>query len=358
MNKMQILKSGKNYNILGEVVILDKLEPINYEYAEGMYGPQLVEIDPIKLPSKIYSNDNVFIQHVNKAWELREGNIGVCLVGEKGLGKSLTASIIAKNAGIPVIRITSKLYNNAAFTFLNQIKQDFVLFIDEFEKLFDKKTDNEYGESKKDDAITQESFLSFLDGGSVRDNNILFIATSNSDWKISDFLKNRPSRFKYFRSYERMEDSVIKEIVEDLLEDKQFAEDLLQNIPYEGLNTDVLIQVIKEINAHKIPYSSFKDFFNFKEKESVEFHLFIKDSTNKPSKLMSLRASTYHANQHIHRDSEDGLYSLVKELKIKTKDALISNIDLVYTSKDGKKSVFKDCYVERDSLDRLSSFYN
>ena len=142
---MQILKQGKSYNFVNHVQIDSKLESLNYEYAMGQFGPMLIEVDPIKLPSKIYSNDKDFILHVKNSWEKGDGNLGICLVGEKGLGKSLTCNILAKETNAPIVRITDSLYGNDAFGFLNQIEQDFVLVIDEFEKLFNNPSASDQG---------------------------------------------------------------------------------------------------------------------------------------------------------------------------------------------------------------------
>ncbi len=197
---MQTLVRKNEYTIIDNVEIGQSLPVGNYELCLGMMGPYFSKIADIIIPDKVYSNDTEFIAHVMKSWRDGEGSVGVALSGGKGLGKSFTGNQIAVQAGVPVIRIVGGLpRNNAIFSVLNSIDQDFVLFIDEFEKLFNTGKDNQ-----NPDAMSQQDFLTFLDGGSVRKNKILFIITSNNSNAINEFLKNRPSRLKYFKEYEKL----------------------------------------------------------------------------------------------------------------------------------------------------------
>lgn len=268
---MQILVRKDEYDILDNVVIEDRLPVGNYDLSFGAFGRiYFKKVADTILPTKVYSNDSEFISHVSKAWQEGEGNVGVGLVGGKGLGKSFTANIIANQTNLPVIRITEGINNPNIFSVLNSIDQDFVLFIDEFEKLFDHQKNSANG-----DEVKQQDFLTFLDGGILRKNRIMFIITANNTHHINDFLKNRPSRLRYFKEYKTLHDSVIKEIVNDLLVNQEFREDLIENLPYDGLNIDVLIQIIKEINVHNRPYSTFKEFFNFKVSNYTRFNLML-----------------------------------------------------------------------------------
>ena len=110
----------------------------------------------------------------------------------------------------------------------------------------------------------------------------------NDKYAISDFLKNRPSRLRYYREYNRLEDNVIQEIVTDLLKDKTHQADLLKHLPYEDLNIDVLIKIIQEINLHNKPYSTFKSFFNYKRETSLEYEIYMLETEkSEPVKLSS-----------------------------------------------------------------------
>ena len=266
---MQILQNNTEFDILKNIKIINELPIGNYEVSFGAFGRiYLSQVNDIILPKKIYSNDTDFIEHVLHAYNNTKGNLGIGLIGGKGLGKSFTGNIIANKLNLPIIRITTQVDNPDIFQFLNKLDQDFVLFIDEFEKLFSSE------KNEKEQGVKQQDFLTFLDGGTERTNRIVFIITANNEYKINEFLKNRPSRLKYFKNYDSLQDTVIKEIVSDLLVNKDFKQDLLDNLPYEELNIDVLIQIIKEMNIHNKPYSSFKEFFNFKAKDYKYFNIY------------------------------------------------------------------------------------
>ena len=277
---MNILQNKKEFDIIDNITIIDTLPIANYELKYGAFGRiYLQQIEDIVLPKKVYSNDVNFISHVLNQWFKSSNSLGIGLVGKKGLGKSFTGNIIANELKIPVIRITTNPKGLDIFNFLNTIKQDYCLYIDEFEKIF---PHNPQNNNNGDSSLTsQEKFLSFLDnGGTISKFRKMFIITSNSLTSINEFLKNRPSRLRYIQMYEKLEDAVIKEIVEDLLENKNFLNDLTEHLPYETLNMDSLIQIVKEVNLHNKPYSKFKTFFNFQEEKSFVTYTIYEKSTN------------------------------------------------------------------------------
>lgn len=267
---MQVLVRNKRHDIIDGVVIEDRLEPGNYELQASMTGVYLQKMPDTIMPDKVYSNDADFIDHIVRSWNEGEGNVGVGLVGGKGLGKSFTGNMITQKLNLPVIRVSENFGKGATIEFLNRIEQDFVLFIDEFEKVFNtNKTQDNNGE------MNQQDFLTYLDGGNIRSNRIMFLITANNPNAINEFLKNRPSRLRYFKNYMKLHDNIIREIVGDLLQNKEHKQDLIDNLPYEGLNIDVLIQIIKEMNTHGVPYSSFKDFFNFQVASYIRYEVYL-----------------------------------------------------------------------------------
>ena len=257
-----ILNSGGTYHLFGDVGIIERLPAKVLEVQTSMMGLYLEEIKSIHLPKKVYSNDKSFIKHVLLSYQAAEGSLGVLLSGAKGLGKSFTANVICDALKLPVIKITSKFpQGNDLFTFLNKIEQEHVIFIDEFEKIFSV-GGGSYGSGAEEAGkfLQQTDFLSFLDNGSIGTKR-MFIITANE--RVSEYLMNRPTRIRYHRRYDQMAIEVIKEIVDDLLVNKEFKQDLIENVPQKDVNIDVLIKIIQEVNLHKIPYSQFKDFFNF-----------------------------------------------------------------------------------------------
>jgi hypothetical protein len=107
------------------------------------------------------------------------------------------------------------------------------MFIDEFEKVY-----------TKDE---QQTLLSLMDGNF--ETKIVFLLTCN-DFRINEFLVNRPGRIRYNKQYEDLDISVINDVIEDLLLDKQYAESIHQFLEKINMSTmDLLVTIIKEVNT-------------------------------------------------------------------------------------------------------------
>lgn len=285
----KILVDGSSHYIFKHDGILNELPVGNYEFRFGPKGEVWLERqEDLILPEKIYSNDKDFIEHVLKSYKaIDKGLLGVGLVGKKGLGKSFTGNILAYTAKAPIIRLTKSVSGTGFLDVLKQLNQDYILYIDEFEKLFPDSHDND------DQRASQEQLLSFLDGGVISNNKVLFILTSNSDHLISEYIKNRPSRLRYYKSYEELDKEIIKEVLSDLLENEEFLDDLLENLPYSDINLDALVKIIQEVNTHNKAYSTFKDFFNFKETSSMEVYCEFTNSKGEIERVGPLRDPMY-----------------------------------------------------------------
>ena len=148
--------------------------------------------------------------------------------------------------------------------FLSSIEQDYVLLVDEFEKIFD-----EYkmsgGNETNSHYHSQESFLSFMDGTVTSKFKRVFLLTAND--RVNDKMVSRPSRIRYFKSYTFMNQDLYDEIVDKfLVNKKKFEKDLRENLPLVNASVDLLKCIIQEINLHNKAYSEFMDFFNFRPK--------------------------------------------------------------------------------------------
>jgi hypothetical protein len=261
--KTLISKNGNIYNFIPNFEQVNNLPLGNYRLDYNLRtGFYLTKLDDKTPETTVYSTDKDFINHVvftvNKT---TEKNTGILLTGKKGLGKSFTAKQLCERLQLPTIMIDSA-YDQEMFHFLNTIHIPHIIYIDEFEKLYPEK-----GEGNK---MSQEKFLSYLDGGMSNNIKKVFIITTNS--RVNDLFLNRPSRLKYIRKYEKIADEVIQEIIDDLLINKSYASDLIDNLNGDNLNVDILIKIIEEINLVDKPYSSFKDFFNF-EVEVIKYKL-------------------------------------------------------------------------------------
>lgn len=257
---MQILKFNKNYQFYDSFETVSQLPNIVLNLDCDMFGNHfLVEGNKFKLPEKIYSNDKEFIEHVTNVYQKGDKSMAVLLKGKKGLGKSFTSKVICEKLGLPIINIT-KVTNDNMFSFLNQIEQEHVIYIDEFEKLFPNNSKSKL-DSNEEGEVNQEKFLSFLDGSNTTNSKRFFIITANNN--VNEFLINRPSRIRYLRNYTNIHDSTIEEIVLDKLKNTEFKKDLIENLDKYELNVDSLIEIIEEINLCEKPYSYFKSFFNY-----------------------------------------------------------------------------------------------
>lgn len=104
----------------------------------GFYLEKYNEFD-IK-ENKIYGNHLDKVNKVNKvikSFELFDRNLGVILSGNKGIGKSLFAKLLAIKAnekGYPLIVVDSFIPGIASY--LESIQQEVVVLFDEFDKTF------------------------------------------------------------------------------------------------------------------------------------------------------------------------------------------------------------------------------
>lgn len=268
--KMTILSNAGKMIFITDLFRLDDyLEPgkvysFNADFEGGMW---LSPATPLNLPSKIYDFEQDFRSQILTTLRHIESNmnIGVLLEGYKGQGKSVIAKQLAIESQLPIIVIESKIPITANFThFLSNIRQDHVLLIDEFEKLFHDDENMAAKESNKE-FHGQNSFLSYFDGISGLKNKRLVILTSNSP--IGDKFMNRPSRVRYYKKFNFMNKKVFDAIVKDKLKRKKHAKDLEETLDIPTCTIDILTTIINEINIQDKPYSSFRDFFNRIETE-------------------------------------------------------------------------------------------
>ena len=266
--KMTIIETmGELVFITDMVGVRNTLDPGKVYAMHINHGYEKIEIretSPLKLPIKIYDFEQDFRKQVLDTLKNPGGNmnVGVLLEGYKGQGKSVIAKQLSIESGLPVILISSQIPKTIDFAkVLGEIKQDYVLLIDEFEKLF---SDSDHPENKMH---TQDSFLSLLDGAHGLQNKRLVIFTTNKE--VGDKFINRPSRIRYYKKYNYMPKAQFDAIVADKLKYKKYKKDLEDNLDIPACTIDILTTIIEEINIHNKPYSEFKDFFNHKERITV-----------------------------------------------------------------------------------------
>lgn len=219
----------ESFDLLPKGTYLTKFDAPN-----NCYFLELTE--DFTIPNKLYGNSDMLSNRYVKTFTEGSKNMGILLTGLKGTGKSLTAKLTALKSNIPVILITEEFTGEEFKSFLNSIKQEVVVFIDEFEKVY---VEND----------SQQSLLSLLDG--IFEGKKLFIFTSNMKDRINQYMLNRPGRIRYLAEYDSLDETVITEVIEDTLVDKTQTEDLLSVLDVLGIvSMDVLVGLITEMNSY------------------------------------------------------------------------------------------------------------
>ena len=215
---------------------------------------------------KVYGIHPKKADKVFKAFTKFERNLGVILSGDKGIGKSLFARILASKAveyGYPVIIIDQFIPGIASY--IESIEQEAVFLFDEFDKTFGSASSGDNG------GDPQSRLLSLFDGTSQ--GKKLFIITCNSLQKLNDYLVNRPGRFHYHFRFEYPSSEEIMEYLTDKLGTQYISEiqkvilfskkvalnfDCLRAIAFElsmGGSFETVIQDLNIINTRETAYN-------------------------------------------------------------------------------------------------------
>lgn len=213
---MNVINAGTRYQIYGEDVKTYASLPVgSYEVSfNKLAGFSLVaHPDLMVREEKVYGNHEDKVEKVLRSYRLVDRNFGIILSGQKGIGKSLFARILAQKSiesGLPVILVTS--YAPGLAGFISSIEQDAVILFDEFEKTFRKDEEND----------PQEELLSLFDG--VDGGHKLFVVTCNDSWKLNDCLINRPGRFHYHFNISNPTDEEVGQYMRDKLKPEYWGE--------------------------------------------------------------------------------------------------------------------------------------
>lgn len=208
--------------------------------------------DNFEFNYKMYGIQNNFIKRVLTTYYNTKGNLGILLNGIKGTGKSVTAKTICNEMGLPVILINKGF--GGVPDFINQIQQDVVIFVDEFEKVFNKEEEN-------------GSLLTVMDGVLDNGSRRLFLLTTNH-LRVNENLLQRPGRIRYLKTFVDLDKETIEMIVDDCLIYPEHREETIKFISkLELITVDIVKAVISEVNIHNESPEAFKDVFNVEEKD-------------------------------------------------------------------------------------------
>ncbi len=218
--------------------------------------------DDFEFDYKVYGVESELIERIYKSYVNKTGNFGVLFNGIKGTGKTVTAKILCNMLKMPVIIIDRKIQD--AVYFLNSIEQDVIIFIDEYEKVYEQSSE----------------MLPIMDGASNSKFRRFFILTTNSLY-INDNLKQRPGRIRYIKTFKDLSPEITEEIIDDFLVHKSFKKELKEFISsLEIITIDIVKAIIEEVNIHNDSPSKFADVFNV-SKLSGKYNLDLVDKEGK-----------------------------------------------------------------------------
>ena len=207
---MNIVHAGNRYQIYGEEVstsykLYRGFYEVNFSQMSGFYLTSRPDLETNE--EKIYGDHSYRVDKVFNSFKLIDRNFGVILSGQKGIGKSLLARMLAKRAYeeyMPVILVNIALPGIADF--LASINQEAMVVFDEFEKVFGKQPDM---------PDLQEQLLPLFDG--LDGGKKLFVITCNDLSKVNSYMLNRPGRFHYHFNISYPSDAEIKQYMYDKL---------------------------------------------------------------------------------------------------------------------------------------------
>lgn len=223
---------------------LDKLPKgvYNFTVKEKQNGLLLgfSPVEDFKIPENIVGQDKHLTRVINTYNRLGK-QMGVLLSGIGGAGKTVLAKRIAmecvNKGNMSVVVVNSETVGHLPMM-MSMLKDDVVILLDEFEKMFDKVEKQNY-------------LLILLDG--VMAHKHLFLFTCNDINKINPYMLHRPSRIRYHFRFDRVPKEIAHEIIErDYIpvDNNNVAVLKLLTDMIDCLSYDMLFECIKECNLY------------------------------------------------------------------------------------------------------------
>jgi len=243
---MKIIQTDSTYRIYSDNLKTFDTLPVgvyrvNFAKMEGFF---LEAFPNITLNEKTYGSHQEKVNKILDAFPKFDRNLGVIFSGDKGIGKSIAAKLLAQKSverGYAVILVNDYLPGIADF--LNQIEQEVVVIFDEFDKTYVSSHDRMDNGNDR-----QTELLTLLDGFGI--GKKLYVITCNSLYRLNDFLVNRPGRFHYHIIFKYPTSTEIREYLQDKLE-KQYWKEIDNVIAFAAhvdINYDCLRAIAFELN--------------------------------------------------------------------------------------------------------------
>jgi hypothetical protein len=294
---MKVVNTGKLYRIYGDdLVVDDQLRPevyiVRFNQFQGFYLEKYSNLEINE--DKIYGVHMSKINKVMNSFKKFTRNLGIILSGDKGIGKSLFARILAQtsiSAGYPVVVVDT--YVPGIHSFIEEIEQEVVVLFDEFDKTFSGGDEDNKGGS------AQTSLLSLLDG--VSTGKKLYVVTCNKFYSLNEYLINRPGRFHYHFRFNYPTSEEIRTYLQDKISEQYWEEipkviafsgkvnlnyDCLRAIAYELENGEKFEEAINDLNILNLSDQSYDLALHLEDgsilhRNNYEFDLF----SNKPENM-------------------------------------------------------------------------
>lgn len=273
---MKAIEIGNSFRIYDDSLRThDALPAQTYRvHFEKMSGFSLDLHNDMEINEKVYGVHDNKLHKVMSAFRDFNRSLGVILSGKKGIGKSLFAKMLCKEAvtnGYPVIIVDTAIPGISAY--LESIEQEVVVLFDEFDKVFAPR-------NQEDSFNPQTELLSLFDG--TASGKKLYVITCNELHKLNDFLINRPGRFHYHFRFEYPTTEEITVYLQDKLSPKYYDEiksvaSFALRVP---LNYDCLRAIAFELNAG-LPFKEAIQDLNILNVESMNYRavLYYKDGS-------------------------------------------------------------------------------
>lgn len=235
----------------------ENLPPHVFTIHNSMMGCYLErQQEKFEFPYKLYGGSD-FPKRVAHTYTHTTVNLGVLLNGIKGTGKTVEAEQICNLLKLPVMLVQSDL-EGALVPFLNRIQDDIVVFIDEYEKIFEK----------------SNQLLALMDGALRTKFRRVFILTTN-DTFINDNMLNRPSRLLYVKQFGNLGEDMIMEILRDMIPDMAMHAPALTYLSQlEIITVDIVKAVCAEmLRFNELP-DSFKHIMNIRERRALLYSVY------------------------------------------------------------------------------------
>lgn len=211
---MKAIQTGTTFKIYDDgLIIHDQLPSQVYQVNfNPLTGPFLSKYSDIEVNEKVYGVHEAKVNKVLNAYKQFQRNLGVILSGDKGIGKSLFAKLLAiecASRGMPVVIVSS--YFPGIADYIASIEQEVMVMFDEFDKTFSMK-----------DGDAQAEMLTLFDG--LAQGKKMYVITCNCLTGLNDYLVNRPGRFHYHFRFQYPTPEEIRQYLSDKLNREYWGE--------------------------------------------------------------------------------------------------------------------------------------